>query len=408
MNADTKFSMPPLELNLVGYAKVHNSVSESSPTTIYTWDTRGKLFEAILSLLVRSGRGTIRVCDFSTNSAKVVELINSESPIPNFMYPFVRIDGALIVDPLELESFLLQSTRVTLPSIQPALTFESSIPTSLRTMSPPLIAYLDKPWKWSVLMLNLIETFGSSVHKTASDPSIPEEFLVDCMKRNLGIETLKDCRMLIYELTNNGILEEVGQDEYKFTYHLNYYALNANREFSDPESETPAPPIDQLVELLLHLLSRTMAVHSVAFLEFVDHLSLFSRIEFSSTLSRPVLVKLHSIMAHHIDCFGVLLESERNKFYYKFANKPVHLSDLRAAIRKASQPKERESIEAALYLKWTLSGDPEVDEQIMRIARDQVVAATVRAHGRYTYIPSFLRSVKGKWRKYYSLLISPF
>ena len=226
---------------------------------------------------------------------------------------------------------------------------------------------------------------------------------------------VKDCRVILHELQSNGMIEEVSEREYRLLYNAEYFGLNMNRSIP---SENENYSLSDLVRNSIHLLSRVKdAPHSVPYLDFLDSVSRFQGISFTCFIGSEelrhkrlkILVDLHCMMMLHIDILRVVLEKERDKFFYKFKDQQVHLSQLRNHILQLTQddPQETENINSLLFLKWTLSGDPETDSKILSLARDEFMkrAAFVDDSGTLQ-LPSFMKSTHP--HKSYEICISPF
>ena len=381
-----------------------------SKPKVYTWDMNNNMFRAFIDLVCSRG-----------HEVEIVNLRNDPSVLCDL---WSRSAGNLKFPCMINESEILtydsdEITRVSADD-QPPLGERSAVNLALLQMedsdlsqSTPQLGFLDKQWNWPVLLLHVIETLGCSVEKGPQELLIPEEFIIDCFKRNLGIELVKDCRIVIFELLNNGMLEEVRQETYKLTYHINEFGLNLCREDFEETLETPS--FDKLIPHLVHLMSRIRRFHSIEFLTFVDHTTFLRYFKFNEIIKEEThvalkrLVDLHSILSFHIDVTGEFLEAKRGKYFYAFKGRKLYLRDIACEIRKRISKATRESMEAILWLRWTLSGVPETDQEILEIARDTFIGQYIRADNGSSYVPSFLKSFRPAGGKLmsYDIHISP-
>ena len=388
-----------------------NGKATRPDVVIYCWDTLSKMFAALVATLERNGYTEVTIVRLTPNSAQLIESSKHILKLEDHFFPFVSVSGEFVKDLDEFESVIqFQPSEVCLKSeCECKLSFKPMSNLSPLEWSPPLVTFLDKGWKWSNLVLKLVETFGTSLEKSLDDPVMPEQFLIDCMRRNLGIESVIDCRVLLYDLINNGMLEEIGADEYRFTYNLNYYGMNLNKRVDGDSTPVNDIPVVNLISTCIDLFSQVTTLHSIVYLDFLDHIELLRNIsweEFTHKKTyRKLLVDLYSVMSRHIDIHGAILLEERGMFYYQFKDRKIHLQDIRRLIMTLTCKSEIESINSLLLLKWTLCGNPDIDSQILSTARDVVMAGTVRAHNEQTYIPRFFSGMKGKR---YSFFMSPF
>ena len=383
---------------------------ESETITVYAWCLFSRFPRAVLRKLCLLGVEHVRLISLIQTPARMLEIPSDKHPLAYPITLWARRGRYLSVRELEL--------------FDESVHRDDRYPFSISYIDEPndtvlvptgTIDFLGKSWKWSELLLNLVETFGASLEKSLDDPLMPEDFLFECMRRNLGVEMVKDCRVILHELQSNGMIEEVSEREYRLLYNAEYFGLNMNRSIP---SENENYSLSDLVRNSIHLLSRVKdAPHSVPYLDFLDSVSWFQGISFTCFIGseelrhkrRKILVDLHCMMMLHIDILRVVLEKERDKFFYKFKDQQLHLSQLRNHILQLTQddPQETENINSLLFLKWTLSGDPETDSKILSLARDEFIkrAAFVDDSGTLQ-LPSFMKSTHP--HKSYEICISPF
>jgi len=407
-----------MESSVNGIPSGASGAQTSSGVCIYTWSTKSKIFEAIAVKLEQAGFRNISVVLLTPKPDELMNLLNGLDNVCDLAFPTVRLNGVLYHNPSSLSN-TLESLRQKIDSPKNAqYAYLPPVGPLPEGITPSPVTYLDKEWKWPSIMLNLVETFGVSVEKLHDDPCLPEEFLCDCLRRNLDIESIKACRILIYELLNNGMLEEVTPDEFKFTYHMNYYGLNMNRQAEeDGEDQSPSPiPLSSLIPVLVSKLCGVTQVHSENYLEFLDILELTQRSHFSQFLTEgtresrlKLLIDLHAILSIQIDdIFKSVLPEDRNKFYINFADRKVHLPEVKKEILMLCEDDvETEGVQSLLALKWTLSGSSEIDDKILKTAAKLVTAVSMKESGG-SYVPEFISSDVPKRRSLYSLFISPF
>ena len=272
--------------------------------------------------------------------------------------------------------------------------------------------FLGEQWEWPRLLLNLVETFGSSLDKSLDDLLLPEEYLFDCMRRNAGLNTLIDCRIFLHDLQKNGMIEEIKRAEYRLFYHAEYYAVNVNsRRETAISASIPFESFSESVRTSLHLFGRVRQTHSIEYLEYLDSLTRFQEVNFADILERKgevrkYLIDLHSLLSCQVGVFfKVALEKERRKFYFRFRDRKVDIPILEKSILGLSERKEQESLKALFCLGWTISGDSAIDAKILTVARDVVQAKTcsLEKHA----MPSLFKKTKNFF-KGYEIQISPF
>ena len=380
----------------------------NSRVFIYVWTLFDKRVHALLAALAKAGIKQVELSLLSETPQEICELKRDD--FVSLRFPLVTLDGCTqSFDSVTLRDHLRELSAV---SDEEALCHVNLPQRTEFAFSTPLVEYLDKPWKWSALVFNIIETFGCSVGKSLDDPALPEDFLIDCLRRNVEVESPSDCRLLIFELTNSGILEEVKYQEYKLSYHKNQYGLNCNREPFDENTEVP--PLLELMSYLVSSIGRVRRIHSADYLEFVDASHYLRSIKFndilrqslSSIVNRKLLADLHAIMSVQLRLLGVILESDRAKYFYEFADMKVHANKIRDEILKLTSKKDKEAISCLLYLGWTLPGDETKDQVVLEFALKTFTTEGLVTEKSSTYAPSFLKGLKGV--KKYDIHISPY
>ena len=379
--------------------------TDDKPLKIYSWNWNSKRARAIESELSQS----ISHVEFVNllERPETLVLLDSECE-GNLKFPCLGSGSVVYGFSSEMVATLAtdngEGKNYSFPDISLDPKWEYTTPT---------VGFLDREWNWPEIMLNMVETLGCSVEKTGSDPFLPEEFIIDCFKRNLNIQTVKDARILIFELLNNGFLEEVRQEAYKLTYHLNPYCLNSARQ--EFEEDVKIPKLVILIPHLIRLLSRVRKFHSLEFLSFVDHTTFFHSLHFADLLSQPSdeavknLVDLHCILTNHIDISGEYLESSRSKYFYTFKDQKVTLNTVRKEIFRRTSSAQKEGMEALLWSRWTISGNPSTDSEILRVALKVFANEVVYEDEKgVTWVPSFLKAFKApRKKKTYEIHINP-
>lgn len=386
---------------------MENHVEGSEEVRVYSWHLNTRLATSIMEELARSSFKTVKIHSLLQNPSGVCTLEVEQGS--NLKFPCFEIAGKFYAyDSEEVMSTFEHASSLENPSSSCTITFSDS--SDGKSLATPDVGFLDKNWKWPDLMLKIVETLGCSVEKLSADPVLPEEFVIDCMRRNLGVETVKDCRILIFELLNNGMLEEVRQEEYKLVYHLSRYCLNHVREEFD--DEVAIPEMGLLLSQLLESLSRVMRHHSTEFLRFVDLTSFFRCISFRDVLKHEsalkMLVDLHCVLSTHTDISGEYLESARSKFHYKFKERKVYLREIFREIMSRTTRADRENMQCLLWLRWTISDEPSNNAQILKLARQVFETECINEDKGTAYVPSFLKSFKAPRRRFYDIYISPF
>ena len=380
--------------------EIPDSIRHSSSAKVLCWNSSSRIVHSLESHLLERGLDSVVAVNFLDDPKGLLKA--SESLHIGEKFPAVIIDGEP-VDYQTLRTLTLDDSTSNVAEVEDVLLAPALKDPSEQT---PEVDFLDKKWKWPVLMLHLIETFGCTLEKTAEDPILPEEFICDCLKRNLGIELLKDCRILIYELLNNGIIEEVRQEEYKFVYHMERFGLNLARD--EFEDETKIPSATDTISYMLQLLSRMRKIHSLEFLSLVDYSTFFRHQNFRNIKTLKSLIDLFCILSYHIDVSGEYLESNREQFYYQFKERKIHLSDIRMGIMYHASNLDKEGLEALLWLRWTISGDEKSDNEIISIAKNYFIKNYVFQENGVWAVPSFLRSFSSSGKKsFYDISISP-
>lgn len=376
-----------------------DSILHSSSAKILCWNSSSRLVHSIESLLLERGCTSVVAVNFLVNPKGLLKTREDLQICDKF--PAVIMGGQLV----DYENIPARTLDVSTSEVDETDRIFQIPYLKDPSEQTPEVDFLDKKWKWPVLMLHLIETFGCTVEKTTDDPVLPEEFICDCLKRNLGIEHLKDCRILIYELLNNGIIEGVCQEEYKFVYHVDRFGLNLARD--EFEDETEIPSVTDTISYMLQLLSRMHKIHSLEFLTLVDYATFFRHQNYSDIKALKSLIDLFCILSHHIDVSGEYLESTREQFYYQFKDRKVHLRDLREAIMHYASPCDKEGLEALLLLRWTISGEEKSDDEIISIAKKHFINNYVSQDCAVWAVPSFLRSFSADKKRNYDISISP-
>ena len=383
-------------------------MNHGESATVFTWSLCSRVSMAVIRHLDNLTHAVIRVVSLTENPARVLEF---KSIYPSITNPFVSFDRTGAIATVEELSQMSEFPEGNTEGRVSVILVDTSCEITL--FPTPTLDFLGREWKWSELLLNLIETFGVTLEKSLVDTLMPEEYILDCMKRNLGIETVNDCRIILYELQKNGMLEEVNVAEFRMVYHSQFFALNMNRESFGSESIVHTFP--DLVRQSVHLFTRVRHRHSIAYLDFLDSLSWFSKTSFSGFLSdqtpgcskRKVLVDLHCVLANQVGFFNVSLEAERAKFHLQFSDRKVTLRDMMNYIISLTDVNEREGVRAILYLKWTLSGNSETDSKLLTLAKEVFLSHSRISHKGRNYIPSFIESASILDRKY-NMRISPF
>jgi hypothetical protein len=377
--------------------------SPDARAKLFSWNTHGKRAR-ILSRALGSEDKNTKLHNLMNDPKRVIELRKAYAG--KLKFPCVQRDVTVL--PYDAPE-LLEAFSETDPST-PRIVVDGTEDSAWKQNTPP-VDFLDNQWTWPKLMLNMVETLGCSVERTGSDPVLPEEFVIDCFRRNLNIQTVKDCRILIFELLNNGILEEVRQEEYSFVYHIYHFCLNAARQEFEEDVDTPS--LESLISHLIHLLTRVRKFHSIEFLSLVDFTTFFRSLRFADLLENRTpgalksLVDLYCVLSNHIDITGAYLEFERNKFFYSFKDRQVNLKLLAKEILSRTSSSDKESMEALLWLRWTISGEPSADKEILGISRDVFVNEAVIEDKGVTMVPSFLKSIKAARKSTYDININP-
>ena len=352
---------------------------------IYSWRQFEKRTHALLAALAKAGISNVELVPLLESPDHMLPLLTEKG----MRFPLVSMDGVLLsFDSEDLLSRLREGPAV---SDQEAVCHVSLPEKPEFLYSTPQVEYLDKSWGWAALVFNVIETFGCSVGKSADDPLLPEEFLIDCLRRNVEVESPSDCRLLIFELTNAGIIEETKYQEYKLTYHRSLHGLNCNRDPFDGTIQVPSAA--ELMTHLVAVMARVRRLHSVEYLEFVDATHFFRLLRFADILkigNRKLLVDMYVTMAAQISLLGALVESEREKFYYEFADKKVHSSQIKDEVLKATPAAQREAVKCLLYLGWTLTGDEAKDVKILELAVKSFSHESVVVQNGKSFAPAFL------------------
>lgn len=287
-----------------------------------------------------------------------------------------------------------------------------------------LVKYLDEDWVWAELFLKLVETFGVSVCKSVDDPRIPIDYLIACMRRNLGIETYKDGQVIIEDLVCNGILVECKPEEYMFHYHMDFCCLNRpiaplvapkqldeESDHTEPELSVFTPTFPCLVNSFADEVSKVFDAHSVAFLLFVDRVAAFSKIEYDASASICVLMDLLFVMNVHMDLLGLAEFKTRSQMYYHFLNQKVHVDDVLAALKNVCDDlMQFVKLACAAHLRWRYIDNPKFGDMAVKVFS----SVTVREIGSVVNIPSVLKPIVNtivpntKQSKFYDLHLSPF
>lgn len=386
---------------------MEKDVKDAEEVSVYSWHLNTRLTSSIFDAMSKGSWKSVK-----THTLLRTPCLVSKLPHPlgsSLKFPCFKIAGKYYPYDSEELIDILENTTITADT-PGSYTIAFDEPSDRTSLTTPDVGFLDKNWKWPVLMLKIIETLGCSVEKLASDPVLPEEFIVDCLRRNLGVETVKDCRILIFELLNNGMMEEVRQEEYKLVYHLSRYCLNHVRE--EFEDDLPLPETSWLLSQLLDSLGRVMRHHSTEFLRFVDLTSFFRYISFRDVLKHEralkMLVDLHCILSTHTDISGEYVESVRSKFYYKFKDRIVYQREIFREVMSRTTPSDRENMECLLWLRWTISEEASDNDEVLKLARQVFETECITEDNGTTFIPSFLKSFEAPRRRFYDIHISPF
>ncbi len=290
---------------------------------------------------------------------------------------------------------------------------EVSHPASTAPTPPtPSVDFLDKHWKWPELMLMIVELLGASLEKSSEDLSMPEGYVLDCLKRNSRLELLKDAEYVIWALEHCGILMHSSHETLKFVYHDNIFGLNqARSDLQDWDiSGQSLPSSGDLIPFLIFKLASVHGVHSMEFLEYVDASAFLSFIDFDDDLisgegmeiekkcvARKMLVDLLYLLRTHVGLLGVHDVSEMNKFYFAFKNKKVTIPYLEGLLErlKKADPAEQVALSCISLLRWTLTGDMGKDEAILKKAIETVLKdpSFVKVENDKLFLPRFFSSL---------------
>ena len=380
-----------------------------SSCQVLCWNIRSRVMDDLLIHLERAGFTECRLLTLVGHE----ELVGSVVKPTDLLYPVVDVGAGIqsLTSILDLPSKNAEGAS--------PICVELAAPAKLRNLaSPPHISYLDKNWRWAELFLKIVETFGCSAEKSVGDPEMPEDFLMACLRRNIGIETYKDGRIIIDDLLLNRLLVEVQDSSYKLFYHVDFSCLNSARDVSDWD-EGVTPPLAELLPALAEQMARVVSLHSLAYLEVVDGLSFLNLIDFDPTnLSVKLLVDLCFLFNSQLDLMGV---SADDKMHYAFAKgKKVDLGLIRRLLKhQLENPSDLAAVECVVELKWTLSTDTLVSEKIKTAAVELVVATMTETEGSVVHVPTFLKSLAkscpsllakttGRSIKYYDVHLSPF
>jgi len=332
---------------------------------ILTWYSRSQVCDALVEQLVASGCKEIEIVPLHGNSSALSAVLKTEIISDTFIKDGL---GSMVA----IEDFSPgQVTSET--KCRPILLI--SVPLFDGGPLLPKINYLDKDWNWAELMINIIKTFGASIEKSMDDTMIPEEYLIDALKNNMGIVEINDCRIVILELVRCGILvEDLTNDGiYRFSFQSKYHCLNSGRQVvGDEWACVPRVGLKVLTSQLVSYVNRIKVINSREYLELLDYMNLFKLIDWDGNSSEmKTLIDLHYAMSSIIALYdrSSLNRDQLNEFFIEFRNTNVFLKNIQNLIAQEENLVKRISYQILCELKWNITGNSEMDEKIVRMAR---------------------------------------
>jgi hypothetical protein len=268
------------------------------------------------------------------------------------------------------------------------------------TATPP-VEFLGKQWRWPELMLMAVELVGGSLEK--NELLMPDGYILDCLKRNSRLELLKDAEYVVWDLVRCGVLDQVEETSYRFTYHEKKYSLNQVR--SDMDGRPPSS--GTLIPYLVSKLASVRMLHSVEFLEYVDAAGYFQFINFdddllgavtegaTKSMVRKMLVDLLFLIRTHLAVIGVVDVGEMGKHYFAFKNKHVTIPFLERLLEKTCDTElEKVHLKCLSLKRLTLTGrdDTKITEYALACVVTDKGLVRREEGGRYI-VPRFFSSL---------------
>jgi hypothetical protein len=269
---------------------------------------------------------------------------------------------------------------------------------------PSAIDYLGKLWNWSELFFNFSEAFHIPLQRSADDPLLPKEFLVEKMRDNMGISDGLDSQIILDEMVRVGILKEIEFELYRFIYNdprmIRCMNWSGHSVTNFPENTT------DLIQYLVALTNRTPHIHSREYLDLLNHLQYLRGVPWDSlpgVNNRKMLLDLYFLLMKQIDWATDTYElAQKEKFFFELKDgKRVFPKTIRDAILETSDMHNTKvSLEIMCALKWTLSGRDDLDVKIMHYACSWFCKQTMHVdQNGILHLPSMLKG---------ALKLSPF